>query len=176
MLENALPDLGRCLAPSRVQLPSLPSRELAACEGGCHLLTLRDWNEPPATNISLPSARRSRRCALVAAHFEAAVPPKPGEMQPNSRCDQIFAPTLPSHSRSVGGDQLAANLALTRSPVATNARSGSAPKPRLPSSARSPLRRCLAPVVAMRRRACGHRSPHSDRAGACRTLGRAPGR
>ena len=86
-------------------------------------------------------------------------------MQPNSRCDQSAAPTGPSHSRSVAGDQPAANLALTRSPVATNASSGSAPKPRLRSSTRSPLRRCLAPVVAMRRRACGHRSPHSDWAG-----------
>ena len=125
--------------------------------------TPQDSNEPPATDTSSPPARRSRRCVLVVAHFAAAPPPRPGDGKPNSHCDRTGSPTPAGCNRSVAGDRLTTNLPPKRFPVATNERSGSAPKPRLPSSARRPLRRCLAPVAATRRSVCGHRSPHSDR-------------
>lgn len=119
----------------------------------------------PATDTSSLPARRSRRCALVAAHFAAAPPPRPGDRRPNSHCDRTGSPIPAGCNRSVAGDRLTTSLPPKRSPVATNARSGSAPKPRLPSLARRPLRRCLAPVAVTRRSVCGHRSPHSDRPG-----------
>lgn len=126
--------------------------------------TPQDSNEPPATDTSSPPARRSRRGALVVAHFAAAPPPRPGEGKPSSHCDRTGSPTPAGCNRSVAGDRLATSLPPKHSPVATNARSGSAPKPRLPSSARRLLRPCLAPVAVTRRSVCGHRSPHSDRA------------
>jgi hypothetical protein len=126
--------------------------------------TPQDSNPPPATDTSSPPARRSRRCALVVAHFAAAPPPGPGDGKPNSYCDRTGSPTPAGGNRSAAGDRLTTSLALKHSPVATNARSGSAPKPRLPSSPKRPLRRCLAPIAVTRRSVCGHRSPHSDRA------------
>jgi hypothetical protein len=123
-----------------------------------------DWNEPPATDTWSPPAPRSRRGALVAAHFAAAPPPRPGERRPNSHCDRTGSPIPAGCNRSAAGDRLTTSLAPKRSPVATNARSGSAPKPRLPSSARRLPRRCLAPAAVTRRCVYGHRSPHSDRA------------
>ena len=126
--------------------------------------TPRDSNQPPATETSSPPVWRFRRCALVVAHFAAAPPPRPGDGKPNSHCDRTGLPTPAGCNRSVAGDRLTTSLPPKHFPVATNARSGSAPKPRLPSLARRPPRRCLAPVAVARRSACGHRSPHSDRA------------
>jgi hypothetical protein len=123
--------------------------------------TARDWNEPSAINTSSPLAPRSHPCALAAAHFVAAAPPKRDDVRPNSHCDRTGAPTPPRHSRSVAVDRPRANLPPRRFRVSTNARSDPGSKLRLLSSARSPLRRCPA-VAAMRQCACGHRSPHSD--------------
>jgi len=40
LFEKALPDLGRRLSPSGIQLPSLPARELVPRKRGGHLLTV----------------------------------------------------------------------------------------------------------------------------------------